>query len=78
MKLKFRKRPFETTNELLNSLNEVKVKSVDIINATPQFLEVSMKALNKKEIKSFVDCGFKIVEKGNEKQTLVFNGLDEV
>ncbi len=72
--LNFRKKTFSTTNFLLNSLNEVNIKSVDIINATPKYLEVSMKKLTKKQIKSFTDNGFKIVDKGNKRQTLVFNG----
>jgi hypothetical protein len=74
MELNFRKQIKSTNLDLLKPLLEMNIKSVDVINATSKFLEVSMKLMSKKEIKNFTDGGFKIVDKGNKRKTLVFNG----
>ena len=72
--IKFRQKEFSTTTELLNSLEKVKVKSIDVIKATDTYLSVSMLELSKKEVKSYLDNGFKITEIGNKRTILVFNG----
>ena len=74
MEISFRKRPIKTSNTILMSLAEVKVKSIDIIDCTPTYLSVSIRNLSKKEVKSFVENGFKLVDAGNKRQILVFNG----